>query len=270
MSDKQKSDNGKDKLLSAAQALKRDFFSLAAGKLTIIVLFSITSMVFYLYFNMHTKNIAALLFPSALGDLGAYILRFVSSFTLLGLIPFVATKLLGYSNHDIGLVFDAAFLKSKIFWITTLAFLLTNLVNIFNNELVAYYPFSKTLISLVIQEPWLIGLHALAYFLLYYLPWELLFRGILVFPFLKLLDSDGKVPIYKQASFYLVASLQTIPTVLMHLPHPMIETLATIPFGFLAAWLVLRFRSIAPVLIIHASVGISLDIGIIVKHALQL
>jgi membrane protease YdiL (CAAX protease family) len=53
-----------------------------------------------------------------------------------------------------------------------------------------------------------------------------------------------------------IAMLQTIPTVLIHFPHPITETMGTVVFGFLSAVIVLRTRSVFPVLLIHALAGL--------------
>jgi hypothetical protein len=65
-----------------------------------------------------------------------------------------------------------------------------------------------------------------------------------------------------------IAMLQTIPTVLIHFPHPITETMGTVVFGFLSAVIVLRTRSVFPVLLIHALAGIVLDAAIYIRFLL--
>ena len=138
-------------------------------------------------------------------------------------------------------------------------------------DLYNFYPFSHTLIEIYPQHPQILALHAILYFCLYYLPWEILFRGILIFPFLPPQTVEAPLSpspqeVMAAPTILVVASWQIIPTVFMHLPNPISETLGAIPFGFLCAYLAVRFRSIWPGLIIHSLAGIAVDFAIIIRH----
>ena len=90
--------------------------------------------------------------------------------------------------------------------------------------------------------------YELAYFFLYYLPWESVFRGVLLLP---LVPAIGLVP---------ALAVQTVLTTLLHLGHPGPEIRAAAGAG-LALGLVAYFTgSFVYPLIIHSASGISLDI----------
>jgi membrane protease YdiL (CAAX protease family) len=73
---------------------------------------------------------------------------------------------------------------------------------------------------------------------LYLFAWEFLFRGYMLFGLEK---SIGKSAILVQA----------IPFVLLHLGKPFLETLASIPIGFIFGYISYRTRSFLPCFIIH-------------------
>ena len=62
-----------------------------------------------------------------------------------------------------------------------------------------------------------------------------------------------------------LAMLQTIPSTMVHLPHPLIESLGSVITGFFTAVIVLRTRSVLPVIILHAAAGIMLDVFILIR-----
>jgi membrane protease YdiL (CAAX protease family) len=96
--------------------------------------------------------------------------------------------------------------------------------------------------------------YELAYFFLYYLPWESVFRGVLLLP---LVPAIGLVP---------ALAVQTVLTTLLHFGHPGPEVRAAAGGG-LALGLVAYFTgSFVYPLIIHAASGISLDIFSFVRE----
>jgi membrane protease YdiL (CAAX protease family) len=73
---------------------------------------------------------------------------------------------------------------------------------------------------------------------LYMFAWEFLFRGYMLFGLEK---SIGKSAIF----------VQTIPFVLLHIGKPFLETLASIPGGFIWGYMAYRTRSFLPCFITH-------------------
>lgn len=96
--------------------------------------------------------------------------------------------------------------------------------------------------------------YELAYFFLYYLPWESVFRGVL---FLPLVPAIGLLP---------ALAVQTGLTTLLHAGHPGAEVRAAAGAG-LSLGLVAYFTgSFVYPLIVHAASGISLDIFSFVRE----
>jgi membrane protease YdiL (CAAX protease family) len=201
------------------------------------------------------------------GDLDLYVQRFLLATIFLGLIPFITHNLLGYESNHAGLVWRPSFLKYPLFYIALVVFIAVGIISGFDQTMFEFYPFSKTIVSLVLEEGWIYFIiHALSYLFFYYLPWELLFRGVLVFSFLPKSTLESKKELIYYPHLFLIAAIQTLPTTLMHLPHPVMETIGAIIFGLVAAYVTLRSRSIIPVIILHASLGLTLDLTIILRH----
>lgn len=255
-------------------------------RITVLTAVASLCVVFYSYLTytpLGDELIANVSFLRTLpGDFPQYVVRYSLSFLLLGLVPFVLIKLLGWQGNELGLVFPSV--KRK--WFIPLFIIIPVVIGIASftsEELAAYYPHSKTLLMLKDQygcAP-LIAHHILHFFL-YYLPWEFFFRGVLVFPFLYAVingkntnaknrsapENDAGSPATGGAEFPLllgIACLQTIPSTLLHFGHPLNETLSAIPFGLVAGYLVLRTRSVLPGLVIHGLIGISLDTMIYIR-----
>jgi len=108
----------------------------------------------------------------------------------------------------------------------------------------AQYPFSK----LACATPKKLVVHELFYFFLYYCPWEFAFRGLLFFP---LVPTLGLVP---------ALAIQTALSTLYHIGHPDTEVFAALGAGFAFGLIAFATGSLLYSLIIHAFVGISLDI----------
>lgn len=210
--------------------------------------------------------------PSSLlgGDLDSYFQRFTFSFLLLGLLPVGLALILGFRPSELGWRRTEAQLQSRsyrtplAFW---LLFVLIPIGMIFASKepaLSAFYPYSKSLANSAaseFQNSWLspsYALHISLYVLLFYIPWEV-FRGMLIFPFIQ--PQGEPFSLQKEASQrnLLIASMQSLPTAMLHIGHPLDETIGSIGFGLLAAWLCLRSRLIWPVLILHILAGLSLD-----------
>jgi membrane protease YdiL (CAAX protease family) len=105
------------------------------------------------------------------------------------------------------------------------------------------YPFSAEACS----SPRRFVLYETAYLVLYYLPWEFLFRGILFFPMVPLV---GLVP---------AMAVQTIASTLYHYGHPASEVFAAAAAGFIFGLIAYATGSIFYTVAIHAMVGIATD-----------
>ncbi len=215
------------------------------------------------------------------GDLPAYAWRFLLSLILLGALPLAAALALGESPRSLGLAWPGPLRPRWLFPLLLAVVILGSLAGAYNGPIFAFYPYSRTLTE---SRPGGAGgflLHALFYIALYYLPWEVLFRGILVFPLVRLVGgrrgtdlASGRGaaadPAANQgigAALLAVACLQALPSTLLHLGHPWSETLAALPFGLLLGWLALATGSLLPGLALHAAAGIFLDLFILLRRA---
>ena len=83
--------------------------------------------------------------------------------------------------------------------------------------------------------------------LLYMFAWEFIFRGYMLFGLEK---SIGKSAIFVQA----------IPFVLLHIGATDLETLITIPEGFVLGYLAYKTRSFLPCFLVHSEIDILMDV----------
>jgi len=244
-----------------------------SGKKILISLGTLCFFLAYIYTTRIGQNLPQMplytLFPFE-GDLPFYAARFLASFVCFGVLPFLLVCILGYKPRDLGLKLEFSFFKSPFWWLLVVVVVLSSVSSVTNPAIKAFYPFSKTLLSYAQKDGSWFLLHAAAYGVLYYLPWEFLFRGILIFPFLNMKDfpdyRDQALPLSLKkipGQFYAIAAFQIIPSTLLHIPHPAVESFGAVIFGIISACLVLKYRSIFPGLLIHAITGLSLDFALI-------
>lgn len=107
----------------------------------------------------------------------------------------------------------------------------------------ALYPFSKEACA----GPWKFVRYEIAYLILYYMPWEFVFRGLLFFPLVPLI---GLIP---------ALALQTVISTLYHFGHPPTEIFAAVGAGFIFGLVAYATGSIFYTALIHAEVGIATD-----------
>ncbi len=180
-------------------------------------------------------------------DRGAVFLYFLSFFCLLFVLPvsliilqedrpLPVLRSLGLQAGDfkLGLILTAA--AVPLVWASTL-------VSRRDPAMRLQYPFSPD----ACRNPRTFALYAVAYVLLYYLPWEFAFRGLLFFP---LIGAVGLVP---------ALAVQTMASTLYHLGHPHKEILAALIAGFLFGFIAHKTQSILFTTMIHGMVGVWTD-----------
>jgi membrane protease YdiL (CAAX protease family) len=189
------------------------------------------------------------------GDFPQYAWRFCASFLLLGLLPLAGALAVGEKPRDLGLSWPRSVTTWWVWALVAVVSLGIAVAGAYTPVTAAYYPYSKSLLQRIAERGFgVFGLHAALYLLLYYLPWELLFRGILVFPVLRLAGNA------EPSALICLASLQSVPSALLHFGHPPVESLGAVAFGVAAGYMTYRSRSILPALFIHAGVGIVQDL----------
>lgn len=207
------------------------------------------------------------LLKSLPGDIPVYVTRFTLSFVLFGLIPLCYLRFSGMPFSSIGLnSYRGSLLKDKLFPFLFLLCVIVGVSSAFDAALAGYYPYSKTLTIMAVENNWLYFLlHGFSYIMFYYLPWEIFFRGFLILPFLSTSELENKEITPRML---MIASFQIIPSSMIHFGHPLSETIGAIPFGILCGWLVLRYRSIIPGLLLHITTGVTMDLIITIKSGL--
>lgn len=196
------------------------------------------------------------------GDYEFYIQRFILAFMLFGVIPVTAARFCGYRLSDLGLRKPEC--KNLVLCLISALGLgaVFGVGGSFSAGTSQYYPYDGALVEKVAAGgPWPFLLHLVLYGFLFYLPWEIVFRGALIFP---LLDEKIENVIPTGRTLFL-ASIQVIPSSLLHFGHPIEETIGAVIFGFFAGWLTVKTRSIIPALIIHAATGIFLDMTVVLS-----
>lgn len=208
--------------------------------------------------NLADPPFVSNIFTSLQGDLAEYIQRFFLSFTLFGLVPLISLYLLfGKGGAMMPGRINTDFLRNKYYLMLIALCLVVGISSSRDPQLASYYPYSKTLTQMArTDSPLYFLIHALSYIFLYYVPWEIFFRGFLILPFL---STDGSDESNLSPRNLMVASFQVIPSAIIHFGHPISETLGAVPFGFLCGWLTVRYRSIIPGLILHIITGVTMD-----------
>lgn len=103
---------------------------------------------------------------------------------------------------------------------------------------------------------WEILLYFISY-VLYYIGWEYLFRGILYFSSEKKCGASGAILITTLISALIHTSIGAFG-------KPMIETLSAIPAGLIFGYLAYKTRSIFPSFVLHVTVGLFTDLFIFI------
>ncbi len=182
--------------------------------------------------------------------INTYLLRKISGFVLLGLIPaVVAGVFFKFTPAEAGLIFgESAGLWP---WIAgaSVFFVTLNVFNSKNAELRATYPELR-----LMEWNWSALMVAAGGWVLYLTAYEYLFRGLLL---TSCLEAFGLWPAVT-VNLALYAAL--------HLPKGMKEAIAAIPFGALICYLTIESHSILPAIFIHALQAISAEFFCIYRN----
>jgi hypothetical protein len=194
-----------------------------------------------------------------------YLQRFISSAILLGILPLFAVLLSRLSLRSVGIAKPAKYGKAYWFMLYIAMGIAIGVIGSLDPQLARFYPYHPRLVAAVAEGGAAkFVLHAVLYFVLYYIPWELTFRGVMVVAITEPMRPDsGKMP----SILLLVAVLQAAPSAILHYGHPISEIIGAVFFGIAAGYLTVMSRSILPTLAIHASAGIALDLLIVMRGA---
>jgi len=182
-------------------------------------------------------------------DFYSTLYEYFCAFILMFGIPFIFVKFMfkdklseyGFKKGDI--VFGAKFCLYSIPIILILMF-----VGAGTESVQGEYPLAK---SITENVNYLIIIEIC--YLVYYISWEFLFRGFMLF---------GMEKKYGALAAILI---QTIPSTIVHIGKPFGETMGAVIGGLVFGYLAIRTRSIFYPFFMHALLGISTDIFVIVR-----
>jgi len=187
------------------------------------------------------------------GELRAVRLYFAAFFTLLLAVPCVTTVLAAGRPQDLMASFGWTFGRAGLGAVLILAGLpvavLAGFIGSRDPAMRRIDPFAKAACA----DTRTFAGYELSYLVLYYLPWEFVFRGVL---FLPLVPVIGLIP---------ALAVQTVISTLLHIGHPDPEVFAAAGAG-LAFGLIAYFTGsfVAP-LVLHAATGIAMDTLLFVR-----
>ena len=191
--------------------------------------------------------------------------RLLSACVVLFIIPGVTVKLLGFSIRNFGVAVPRTRRPLLLLTILLSCGVGLGIVSAQMRPLQTYYPLAHSLVDYANSHGlWSVMLYGTVYLFLFYIPWEIFFRGILILPFISdLAEGDGSG---HGAHIISIAAFQAIPSALLHFGHPASETFGALVFGLIAGYVVVKTRSILPSLAFHAATGIALDVCLVIQH----
>ncbi len=220
-----------------------------SGRTCAVLLASPMLLMLFTYFGSDAFYRRALSTPATYRDLDGFAYHHLGAFALLGLGSIAVASAVRMRAPEIGLCtgdvrFGAKFCALAI----PLLVLPITFGASFDPEVARTYPLARG----ALEGAGPFARHA-ALYVLYYIGWEVHFRGLLLF---RLAASVGA---------WTAIFIQVIPSTLIHTclvapGKPFAETLAAVPAGIVLGWLALRTRSVWPAIVIHASIGISTDL----------
>jgi len=180
-------------------------------------------------------------------ELAAVRLYFLAFFVLLLAVPCVMTVLLSAGPRQALAFFGWTFGRAGLGFALTAAGLplavLAGFIGSRDPQMKKMYPFAKAACA----DARTFAGYELSYLLLYYLPWEFAFRGVL---FLPLVPAVGLIP---------ALAIQTTISTLLHFGHPDKEVLAAVGAGLAFGLLAYFTGSFFYPLVLHAATGIATD-----------
>ena len=213
--------------------------------LGLILVAVVTVTVFYYRTRVDTIGVVGALggFEVMTGPAIGFLRHNLAALVLMGILPLAAARLLcGVRLGSVGLGLGRW--RRGLVWLAVgvpLAVLVARLSSA-DPVMRAVYPLDPTL------QPGLARfVYHLAGQLVYYVAWELLFRGVLLFGLERRLGFAG------------ANIVQTALSAVAHFGRPLPETLAAIPAGLAFGGIARQTRSIWYVVVIHLVVGAALD-----------
>ena len=220
-----------------------------------IVLVSIpVLLVIFTYFGSNDFARRHFFTPETYSDLYGFIYHHLGAFVILGLCSVVLGSVLGFRPRGLGLgAGDWRFgLKFCAIVIPLLVAPIT-FAGSHSADVLREYPVSKE----ALRSGGAFAMHV-AFYLCYYVGWEVFFRGYALFGLIERMGKWGAILV------------QVIPSTVIHTSivcagKPFAETIGAVPVGILLGWLTVRTRSVWYAFAIHAAIGVLTDVWIFSK-----
>jgi membrane protease YdiL (CAAX protease family) len=182
-------------------------------------------------------------------DVYGVLYEYAAAFVLMFVAPFVVMTL-GFrvAPCEIGLQPGNVRLGGRILGFGVPLALLAAWMGAARPAMQAEYPLAKSIKGAPRQF-----LLVEAFYFFYYVGWEFLFRGLMLFG------------LSQQYGALLAVLVQTIPSALVHIGKPATESFASIVAGVLFGYVALETRSIVYPVVLHAVVGIATDVFVTVR-----
>jgi membrane protease YdiL (CAAX protease family) len=174
---------------------------------------------------------------------GAICEYIVAFFLMFGVPSFVATLVLKRHPSELGLQMGDMQYGGRVLVVALPVALLIAYLGSADRAVQSEYPLAKS----VIGQPRLF-LIVEVFYLVYYVGWEFLFRGFMLFG------------LSRRYGALLAVLVQTIPSAIVHIGKPAAESFAAILAGIAFGYIALEAQSIVYPLILHATVGIATDV----------
>ena len=222
---------------------------LSCDRQTVILLAVPVLLTLWVYFGKQPAFVR--LFPSYASrpdlDLFSTVYEYCCAFAAMFLVPVLLLKTLlkgrlssfGFGPGDYKAGFKTVVLIAPV--LVVIAYFAAQ-----GADMQAEYPLSKSAAA-----KWQLFILVECFYLIYYIGWEFFFRGFML---------NGL-----KARFGVVAAvlMQTIPSTLVHIGKPFGETFGAIIGGLLFGFIAVRTRSIWYPVMLHAILGISTDLFIL-------
>jgi membrane protease YdiL (CAAX protease family) len=182
-------------------------------------------------------------------DFYSTIYEYLMAFLLMFVVPFLVVKLaFKQALHEFGLWLGDARCGFRVVVIGLPILLVIAYTGSLDSAIQAEYPLAKSSMQHV-SSFLLVEL----FYLAYYLGWEFLFRGFMLFG------------LEERFGVLLAILVQMIPSAIVHIGKPASESFAAIVAGLVLGYVAVRTRSILYPLLLHAAVGIGTDVFVALR-----
>ena len=182
-------------------------------------------------------------------DFYSTVYEYLAAFLLMFAVPSLIVKLVFRQGlREFGFQLGDARYGFRFVAVALPLFLLLAYIASLGPAIQAEYPLAKSTMRHI--PPFLL---VELFYLLYYLGWEFLFRGFMLFG---LEERHGAL---------LAILVQMVPSTIVHIGKPASESFAAIAAGLVFGYLAVRTRSILYPLLLHAAVGIGTDVFVTLR-----